>query len=109
MLAHMQVDQEALKAKLKSSPSVASSAGKENGVGSPLGGALKLKQSPFALTPRANSGTLRPALAATTNQLASTKLSTPKPSMDVDMEQEAKMAAMVCSLENKDACLMCGS
>jgi hypothetical protein len=27
----------------------------------------------------------------------------------VDMDKEAQMAAMVCSLENKDACLMCGS
>lgn len=25
------------------------------------------------------------------------------------MEREAQLAAMVCSLENKDACLMCGS
>jgi ribonucleoside-diphosphate reductase subunit M1 len=30
-------------------------------------------------------------------------------STDVDMQKEAQMAAMVCSLENKDACLMCGS
>lgn len=28
---------------------------------------------------------------------------------DVDMAKEAQMAAMVCSLENKDACLSCGS
>ena len=28
---------------------------------------------------------------------------------DPDMEAERKMAALVCSLENKDACLMCGS
>eukprot|EP00798_Chlamydomonas_sp_ICE-L_P023758 gene23758-9316_t len=28
---------------------------------------------------------------------------------NVDMEREAAMAAMVCSLENKDDCLMCGS
>ena len=28
---------------------------------------------------------------------------------DVDMQKEAQMAAMVCSLENKDACLSCGS
>ena len=30
-------------------------------------------------------------------------------SVDEDMEREAKLAAMVCSLENKDECLMCGS
>lgn len=28
---------------------------------------------------------------------------------DPDMEAERKLAAMVCSLENKDECLMCGS
>ena len=28
---------------------------------------------------------------------------------DPDMEAERKMAALVCSLENKDACLSCGS
>lgn len=28
---------------------------------------------------------------------------------DPDMEAERKMAALVCSLENKDECLMCGS
>lgn len=30
-------------------------------------------------------------------------------SLDADMEEERRMAALVCSLENKDACLMCGS
>ncbi len=29
--------------------------------------------------------------------------------MDADMEKERQMAAMVCSLANKDECLMCGS
>lgn len=28
---------------------------------------------------------------------------------DPDMEAERKLAQLVCSLENKDACLMCGS
>jgi ribonucleoside-diphosphate reductase subunit M1 len=28
---------------------------------------------------------------------------------DAMMEREKQLAAMVCSLENKDACLMCGS
>jgi ribonucleoside-diphosphate reductase subunit M1 len=27
--------------------------------------------------------------------------------MDEEMERERQMAAMVCSLENKDACVMC--
>ncbi|KAK9809056.1 hypothetical protein WJX72_008605 [[Myrmecia] bisecta] len=29
--------------------------------------------------------------------------------VDADMERERKLAALVCSLENKDECLMCGS
>ena len=29
--------------------------------------------------------------------------------VDADMEAERRLAAMVCSLENKDACLACGS
>lgn len=29
--------------------------------------------------------------------------------VDADMEKEKQLAAMVCSLENKDECLMCGS
>lgn len=34
-----------------------------------------------------------------------------KPPVDLDeeAEKEKQLAAMVCSLENKDACLMCGS
>jgi ribonucleoside-diphosphate reductase subunit M1 len=27
--------------------------------------------------------------------------------VDAELERERQMAAMVCSLENKDACLMC--
>ena len=30
-------------------------------------------------------------------------------SLGADMEEERRLAAMVCSLENKDSCLMCGS
>ena len=29
--------------------------------------------------------------------------------LDEQMQKERELAAMVCSLENKDACLMCGS
>lgn len=29
--------------------------------------------------------------------------------LDEEMRRERELAAMVCSLENKDACLMCGS
>jgi len=45
----------------------------------------------------------RPALANSYNNVDISK------SADVDMAKEAQMAAMVCSLENKDACLSCGS
>ena len=37
------------------------------------------------------------------------KAARPAPVPDADMEREARMAAMVCSLANKDECLMCGS
>ena len=29
--------------------------------------------------------------------------------LDADLERERQLAAMVCSLENKEACLACGS
>jgi hypothetical protein len=104
--AYVQVDQEALKAKARAAiaPIVV---GKENGVASPLGAKSK---TPFGPA-RSASGALgsRAVLGATTNQLAGVSLGSPKASADVDMDKEAQMAAMVCSLENKDACLMCGS
>lgn len=33
----------------------------------------------------------------------------PMAAFDADAENEARLAAMVCSLKNKDECLMCGS
>ena len=30
-------------------------------------------------------------------------------SLQADMDEERQLAAMVCSLENKDECLMCGA
>lgn len=33
----------------------------------------------------------------------------PVAAFDADAENEARLAAMVCSLKNKDECLMCGS
>jgi hypothetical protein len=96
----VQVDQEAIaknKAKIAEKMS-----GKENGALSPVGNKPK---TPFSLN---RSSSLRPALSSTTNQLATASLSSAK-GMPADMAQEAKMAAMVCSLENKDACLSCGS
>lgn len=94
----MQVDQEAL-AK-KASKLTVRLDGKENNSPRLL---LGKGQGPLART-----SSLRPALSQKTNRLPSGPLSSPK-TPEVDMEQEAKMAAMVCSLENKDACLMCGS
>ena len=29
--------------------------------------------------------------------------------MDAELDNERRMAAMVCSIENKDDCVMCGS
>ena len=47
---------------------------------------------------------------ATPRDSASAKAAVTKAVMsDPDMETERQLAAMVCSLENKDACLMCGS
>ena len=34
---------------------------------------------------------------------------TPLAPGDVDMAKEARLASMVCSIENKDECVMCGS
>lgn len=101
----VQVDQEALANATKGKLALgAGEVGKENG--SPRAGKAKL-----AL--RRSSSSLRPALSVTTNQLAAAGAAaaagSPKAPADVDMAQEAKMAAMVCSLENKDACLSCGS
>jgi hypothetical protein len=82
-------------------------------LGNPLS-AGRMKTPFGGLASRSSSASLRPALAATTNQLAvvglldSPKSATGK-AADFDIAQESKMAAMVCSLENKDECLMCGS
>lgn len=43
------------------------------------------------------------------NISAADNSSAPPRSVDADMEEERKLAAMVCSLKNKDECLMCGS
>lgn len=45
----------------------------------------------------------RPALGTVASNVEGSR------SADVDMAKEAQMAAMVCSLENKEACLSCGS
>ena len=97
----VQVDQEALAKATKGKLAIGTEAGKENG--SPRAAAGRMK-----LPLRRSGSALRPALSATTNQIAAA-VGSPKGPADVDMAQEAKMAAMVCSLENKDACLSCGS
>lgn len=47
--------------------------------------------------------TARPALGNAPSNMEGSR------GADIDMAKEAQMAAMVCSLENKDACLSCGS
>ena len=99
------MDQEAIKA---SQAKTAKIAGKENGSpASPLAG------KPASKIGLHRQSSLRPVLSATTNQMAAVSIGSPRvsgaKSGDVDMAQEAKMAAMVCSLENKEACLSCGS
>jgi hypothetical protein len=66
------------------------------------------------ISPKGSLGKLKPSLnrsvlgsnSTATNLMESLSLAS---STDVDMQKEAQMAAMVCSLENKDACLSCGS
>ena len=101
------MDQEALKAKARAAIAPVLVAGKENSASSPLGAKSKTPFGPARTASGALSG--RAVLGATTNQLAASTLGSPKASLDVDMAKEAEMAAMVCSLENKDACLSCGS
>lgn len=45
----------------------------------------------------------KPALITPASKAAISK------SLCVEIENERRLAAMVCSLENKDECLMCGS
>ncbi len=44
-----------------------------------------------------------------TNSSKPSKHASKAAQMEAEMEKERQLAAMVCSLENKDACLMCGS
>ena len=102
---HFQVDQQALaRNKLSQSKAVlgASSLGKED---------LKENEVSLAIAPSPSLGkavanrivATRPALGNAPSNVEGSQ------SLDVDMAMEAQMAAMVCSLENKDACLSCGS
>ncbi|GFH05936.1 ribonucleoside-diphosphate reductase [Haematococcus lacustris] len=80
--------------------------------------ALK-KKTPAAISPVANGTNAISKAAATAPDLtptnsgklpASTASSAARAAAwEVQMAKEKKMAAMVCSLENKDECLMCGS
>ena len=49
------------------------------------------------------------ALAIATESPGPAIAAKPARPVDPDMENERRLAAMVCSLENKDECLMCGS
>jgi hypothetical protein len=100
----VQVDQQALSAN-KSKALLGSIKDKENApvqlAASPI--------SPKGSLSRVKSALNRSVLGANsgaTNMMESLSISS---SIDVDMQKEAQMAAMVCSLENKDACLSCGS
>lgn len=57
----------------------------------------------------AKAGPLPKPLAASPSP-AKAPVAAPLPIDDeLEAEKEAQMAAMVCSLENKDACISCGS
>ncbi len=89
------VDQTALKKKTPQQPALA--------LAGPAGANSITKAAATApdLTPTNSSkpGALPPAAAVGSKVAA----------FEAQMDREAQLAAMVCSLENKDACLMCGS
>ena len=100
----LQVDQQALTAN-KAKGVLGASKDKENAP-------VQLETSP--ISPKGSLGKLKPTLnrsilganSNASNMMENLSITT---SGDVDMQKEAQMAAMVCSLENKDACLSCGS
>ena len=92
----LQVDQQALsKSKLRTSLN------KENGSGSSTPRGIKSRLS-------LNRASLPPKSA--THPFGELTLNVgPSSPVDIDVENEKKMAAMICSLDNRDACLSCGS
>lgn len=98
------VDQQALAAKGKHRLSLVN---KENGSGGSTPRAAAPKSRPSFGTPAARTS---PALASITNRLAGAAIRGGESlDMDAHAKKEAQLAAMVCSLENKDECMMCGS
>jgi hypothetical protein len=109
----LQVDQQALSGKNKAR-SIAAALGKENGIESPKLAALSFAPAKPALGGR--TGSVRKPLATTTYTALNASGAadgvenvSPKVAPMVDMDKEAQLAAMVCSIDNKDECLMCGS
>lgn len=105
LTSYFQVDQQALaRNRLSQSKAIlgVSSLGKED---------LKENEASVAIAPSPSLGkavanrivATRPALGNAPSNVEGSQ------TLDVDMAKEAQMAAMVCSLENKDACLSCGS
>lgn len=99
----VQVDQQALSAN-KAKGLAGASKDKEN---APL--QMSSPISPKGSLGRGKSIVNRSVLGTNSNAGNLMEGLTISSSMDVDMQKEAQMAAMVCSLENKDACLSCGS
>lgn len=108
LAACVQVDQAALAGRGKNRGSV----GKENALDSPPLASLSLSGKLSRGSVSGRSASLRRPLAPTTANILESAPVTPAPltpSLALDMDKEAQMAAMVCSIDNKDACLACGS
>jgi hypothetical protein len=105
----VQVDQQALAGNTTKARLSVAGAGKENAAGSPRPSVLTTAGKGGRGSLGGRSCSLRKALATTTNTAMNAAANDSPKVVPVDMDKEAQMAAMVCSLENKDACLMCGS
>ena len=68
-----------------------------------------LKTGTYYLRTRAAADAIKFTVDAEALAKAKESAKTTEDKAKADKDYEQKMAAMVCSLENKDACLMCGS
>jgi hypothetical protein len=108
------VDQTALKAKNKSAVVLANSASgtmTPNSITKAAGTAPDLTP-PASLTPTASKTNLLAGVGGLDGKLGvvdKANLRDRAAALEAALEREKQLAAMVCSLENKDACLMCGS
>ena len=59
-----------------------------------------MQQEQNSVVPKMAPGATKPLTGAAGSKLAA---------LDADLERERQLAAMVCSLENKEACLSCGA